>query len=75
MTQEIEILQFLHYNTEATRAEIGSALSNGFMNKTISQPFKRIFIDQFLFRCKDLFLTGQIQHRKPQPHSFTVSRE
>ena len=28
MNQDIEILQFLHYNPEATRAEIGSALSN-----------------------------------------------
>ena len=28
MTQEIEILQFLHYNPEASRAEIGSALTN-----------------------------------------------
>ena len=28
MTQEIEILQFLHYNTEASRAEIGSSLTN-----------------------------------------------
>ncbi len=28
MTKEIEILQFLHYNPEASRAEIGSALSN-----------------------------------------------
>lgn len=28
MTQEIEILQFLHYNPEAKRAEIGSALTN-----------------------------------------------
>ena len=28
MTQEIEILQFLHYNPEASRAEIGSSLTN-----------------------------------------------
>lgn len=28
MTQDIEILQFLHYNPEASRAEIGSALTN-----------------------------------------------
>ena len=28
MNQDIEILQFLHYNQEATRAEIASALSN-----------------------------------------------
>ena len=28
MTQEIEILQFLHYNPETSRAEIGSALTN-----------------------------------------------
>lgn len=28
MTQEIEILQFLHYNQEASRAEIGSVLTN-----------------------------------------------
>lgn len=28
MNQKFEILQFLHYNPEATRAEIGSALSN-----------------------------------------------
>lgn len=28
MTQEIEILQFLHYNPEASRAQIGSALTN-----------------------------------------------
>ena len=27
-SQEIEILQFLHYNLEASRAEIGSALTN-----------------------------------------------
>lgn len=28
MTQEIEILQFLHYHPEASRAQIGSALAN-----------------------------------------------
>lgn len=28
MTQEIEILQFLHFNPEASRAEIGYALTN-----------------------------------------------
>lgn len=28
MTHEIEILQFLHYNPETSRAEIGSALTN-----------------------------------------------
>ncbi len=28
MTQEIEILQFLRYNPEASRTEIGSALTN-----------------------------------------------
>ena len=28
MTQEIEILQFLHYNPETSRAEIGSSLAN-----------------------------------------------
>lgn len=28
MTQNIEILQFLHYNPEASRAEIGEALTN-----------------------------------------------
>ncbi len=28
MTQEIEILQFLHYNPETSRAEIGYALTN-----------------------------------------------
>ncbi len=28
MTQAIEILQFLHYNSEATRAEISATLTN-----------------------------------------------
>ncbi len=28
MTQEVEILQFLHYNPEASRAEIGLSLAN-----------------------------------------------
>lgn len=37
MTQEIEILQFLHYNPEASRAEIGSALTNPPSSATLKQ--------------------------------------
>ena len=41
MNQDIEILQFLHYNPEATRAEIGSALSNAPSSATL----KRLLAD------------------------------
>lgn len=37
MTQEIEILQFLHYNPEASRAEIGSALTNAPSQATLKR--------------------------------------
>ena len=37
MNQDIEILQFLHYNPEATRAEIGSALSNAPSSATLTR--------------------------------------
>lgn len=41
MTKEIEILQFLHYNPETSRAEIGSAMSNAPSPSTL----KRLIAD------------------------------
>ncbi len=38
MTQDIEILQFLHYNPEASRAEIGEALTNAPSPATLKRP-------------------------------------
>ncbi len=41
MTSEIEILQFLHYNPGASRAEIGLALSKSLSTSTL----KRLIVD------------------------------
>ena len=38
MTQDIEILQFLHYNPEASRAEIGETLTNAPSPATLKRP-------------------------------------
>lgn len=49
MTQEIEILQFLHYNPEASRAEIGAALTGSLsaatLKRLISDAVKRGHIE------------------------------
>lgn len=71
MTQEVEILQYLHYDPEASRPEIGSALTNA----TSPATLKRLIADSVTKGCIEVIGRGPATRYRLTPQaSMTVEK-